>query len=131
MYSARAQLPHETMDNFITRLQLFSVSFEYPPDQMNDIIKDQVIERCKSQRLKVRLLPREEDYMMARLHEAVETQAKQIESWRSIKPTVSQQDLYTRCQYRKKRRQDQAHLAKEGHQVTRLAEEGQRVILTT
>lgn len=77
--------PQETTDNFITRLWQPSVSCECPADQKKDIIRDQVIEKCKPQRLRVRLqreknLTLEKIQKIARLHEAAETQARQIES---------------------------------------------------
>lgn len=94
------QNSQETMDNFITRLRQLIVSCEYPADQKNDIIRDQVIEKCKSQRLRVRLLRKkdltlEKIQQMARLHEAAETQAKQIENDAALSSPHSVNKIYT------------------------------------
>jgi len=100
IFRQAVQNSQETMDNFITRLRQLIVSCEYPADQKNDIIRDQVIEKCKSQRLRVRLL-RETDLtlekiqQMARLHEAAETQAKQIENDATVSSPHSVNKIYT------------------------------------
>ena len=50
----------ETIDNFIIRLKKMSVSCEFPDNSANDMIRDQVIEKCKSKDLRKRLLREKE-----------------------------------------------------------------------
>jgi hypothetical protein len=42
----------ETIDNFVIRLKQLSLSFDYPGEIVNYMIRDQVIENCKSTALK-------------------------------------------------------------------------------
>jgi hypothetical protein len=46
----------ETIDNFIVRLSKLSVSCEYTVDQKENMIRDQVVDGCKSTELRRKLL---------------------------------------------------------------------------
>jgi hypothetical protein len=50
------QKEDETIDNFIVRLSKLSVSCEYTVDQKEDMIRDQVVDGCKSTELRRKLL---------------------------------------------------------------------------
>jgi hypothetical protein len=41
----------ETIDNFIVRLSKLAVSCEFAGDQKNDMIRDQIVDACKSTEL--------------------------------------------------------------------------------
>lgn len=74
----------ETTNSYVTRLKQLIKTCEYPNAQVNDILRDQVIEKCCSKKLRVRFL-REPDLtldkilLIARAHEAAEDHARQIE----------------------------------------------------
>ena len=78
------QSDSETVDAFITRLRQLVITCEYADAAVDDMIRDQVVERCKSSKLRVRLL-RETDLKldkivtMARASEAAEEQARNID----------------------------------------------------
>ena len=42
----------ETIDNFIVRLSKLAVSCEFAGDQKNDMIRDQIVDACKSTELR-------------------------------------------------------------------------------
>ena len=46
----------ETIDNFIVRLSKLAVSCEFAGDQKNDMIRDQIVEACKSTELRRKFL---------------------------------------------------------------------------
>ena len=50
------QKDDETIDNFIVRLSKLSISCEYTVDQKEDMIRDQVVDGCKSTELRRKLL---------------------------------------------------------------------------
>jgi hypothetical protein len=46
----------ETIDNFIVRLSKLVVSCEFAGDQKNDMIRDQIVDACKSTELRRKFL---------------------------------------------------------------------------
>ena len=46
----------ETIDNFIVRLSKLAVSCEFAGDQKNDMIRDQIVDACKSTELRKKVL---------------------------------------------------------------------------
>ena len=84
LFRQTVQSEGETVNSFVTQLKQLISSCGYAVEQQDDVIRDQVIEKCCSRQLRVRLLrehnlklPRLLD--MARAHEAAETQARQME----------------------------------------------------
>ena len=80
-----AQNDGETTDAYVTRLRQLIKSCEYPDAQVSDILRDQIIEKCSSPKLRVRFL-REPNLTLeklldiARAHEAADEQAQQIKN---------------------------------------------------
>ena len=69
----QAQQEHEeTIDNFVIRLKKLSVSCEYPDGSVNDMIRDQVVEKCNSKELKKKLL-REQDLNLDKIQAIART----------------------------------------------------------
>ena len=50
------QEPHETVNNFIVSLKKLAVTCESPDGSENDMIRDQVVEKCSSTHLKKKFL---------------------------------------------------------------------------
>ena len=84
VFRQATQGPSESMDVYLTRLRNLIKSCEYPQAEVNSNLRDQIIEKCFSKKLRVRFL-REKNLTleniveMARAHEMAESQAKQIE----------------------------------------------------
>lgn len=73
----------ETMDNFIVRLSKLSVSCDFP--QKEDMIRDQIIDQCRSTELRKKLLAEanltlDKAQTIARTFELSESHAKQMET---------------------------------------------------
>ena len=90
VFRQACQGPSETMDGYLTRLRNLIKSCEYPAAEVNFNLRDQIIEKCYSKKLRVRFL-RERNLTldniveMARAHEMAESQARQIEE-DSVRP---------------------------------------------
>ena len=56
MFRKTKQGETETIDNFIVRLSKLVVSCEFAGDQKNDMIRDQIVEACKSTKLRRKFL---------------------------------------------------------------------------
>ena len=72
------------MDAYLNRLKNLIKSCEYPSAEVNSILRDQVIEKCSSKKLRVRFLRQpnltlESIVDMSRAHEMAESQVRQIE----------------------------------------------------
>ena len=84
---------NESMDSYLTRLRNLIKSCEYPDAEVNLNLRDQIVEKCSSNKLRVRFL-REKNLTldsivdMARAHEIAEAQARQIEK-DTFRPTGS------------------------------------------
>lgn len=90
VFRQACQGPSESMDAYLTRLRNLIKSCEYPAAEVNFNLRDQIIEKCFSKKLRVRFL-RERNLTldniveMARAHEMAESQARQIEE-DSVRP---------------------------------------------
>ncbi len=93
-----AQDPSETMDAYVTRLKRLVKTCDYGTLSA-EMIRDQVLEKCHSTRLRRRLL-REEDLTLdvilriARALEASDRQAKQIEDAKTSESIGEQSSAY-------------------------------------
>ena len=56
MFRKTKQGETETIDNFIVRLSKLAVSCEFAGDQKNDMIRDQIVDACKSTELRRKFL---------------------------------------------------------------------------
>ena len=88
------QLESETVDAFITRLRQLTSTCEYADTAVDEMIRDQVVERCRSKQLRVRMLrdtalTLDKIVTMARAHEAAEEQARNIDRDTTSVPQVS------------------------------------------
>ena len=90
VFRQACQGPSECMDAYLTRLRNLIKSCEYPAAEVSFNLRDQIIEKCYSKKLRVRFL-REKNLTldniveMARAHEMAESQARQIEE-DSVRP---------------------------------------------
>ena len=102
IFRQASQEPTETVDAFVTRLKTLVKTCEY--DKETEMIRDQVIDKCNSSRLRRRLL-RESDITLdkvltiARASEASETQASLMEGPSTLPTDASANALPTQ-QYR-------------------------------
>lgn len=94
-YSFRAmrQEENETVDQYIVRLRQKGVLCSFT--DLDEQIRDQVIEKCRSHKLRVKLLEKGETLtldqlrMIAKTMESVNEQAKQMENKSSMSPAAS------------------------------------------
>ncbi|XP_053389570.1 uncharacterized protein LOC128552552 [Mercenaria mercenaria] len=56
IFRQAGQEQNETIDNFVVRLSKLAISCEFPETQKNDMIRDQIIEKCSSSALRRKLL---------------------------------------------------------------------------
>ncbi|XP_053384619.1 uncharacterized protein K02A2.6-like [Mercenaria mercenaria] len=66
IFRQASQEQHETIDNFIIRLKKLAVTCDYPDGSANDMIRDQVVEKCRSTELKKKFL-RETDLTLDKI----------------------------------------------------------------
>lgn len=103
VFRQAVQEESETVDTFVTRLKTLSKNCEYG-DMLAEMIRDQVVDKCRSQRLRRRLL-REENLTLeiiqslARAMEAADTQAQQIEAKSTPHQTQMVQAVSTKKRY--------------------------------
>ena len=82
------QLEGETIDQFVCRLRQKAISCEFP--DVNEAIRDQIIEKCRDPKLRRKFLEKESDATLtvlqetARVHEAVNTQMQSMGSLEQV-----------------------------------------------
>ena len=84
VFRQACQGPSESMDVYLTRLKNLIKSCDYPDSEVQFNLRDQIIEKCFSKKLRVRFL-REKNLTLDSIVEMAESQARQIEE-DSVKP---------------------------------------------
>ena len=105
IFRGMAQAPTETVDQFVTRLKTKAESCDFG-DKKEEQIRDQVIEKCSSHRLRRKLLEKGGELTLkqltdiARIHEDSERQASSIEGLSTSvnRVTVSKQSYKPKLQ---------------------------------